>query len=389
MLSLQSKTRYNFVLLEAADETGSYTLLERSMSTSKEIPVSSSSVVRKRLAKPPGKRDHQLTRSDSAPLLSPRVRLNPDFFDRQKRQPGTVVPLPASIVSKVDLSSDAGMLSHDSCAPAAPMYKSVSHILGYDSKESPFLPVLAPRHSSKGNVDPILSEAATGELPVTEPQNIEVGLFANHGKESGKLIHIIDSRSSKMVEEVGRIRITDDVDYKNINPETNLRGNPDIDYTRRAPESTKGHEHIFLSKPISSQRKFIRKSSGTGDDSHSDSVCTESVEFNEAGSWYDVSCFGKQNSDAAWNTEFANTDRNEVIGMSQWMESSGRHAVEHRKSYRPNILLVSVSFRIITKALWLEQDLTLLIMITSSMCQHYTARYVYIQDCVIWTSILV
>ncbi|KAG2548182.1 hypothetical protein PVAP13_9KG149700 [Panicum virgatum] len=248
-----------------ADETGSYTLLERSMSTSKEIPVSSSSVVRKRLAKPPGKRDHQLTRSDSAPLLSPRVRLNPDFFDRQKRQPGTAVPLPASIVSKVDLSSDAGMLSHDSRAPAAPMYKSVSHILGYDSKESPFLPVLAPRHSSKGNVDPILSEAAT-----------------------------------------------------------------DIDYTRRAPESTKGHEHIFLSKPISSQRKFIRKSSGTGDDSRSDSVCPESVEFNEAGSWSGVSCFVKQNSDAAWNTEFANTDRNKVIGMSQWMESSGKHAVEHR-----------------------------------------------------------
>lgn len=133
-----------------------------------------------------------------------------------------------------------------------------------------------------------------------------------------------------MVEEVGRIRITDDVDYKNINPETNLRGNPDIDYTRRAPESTKGHEHIFLSKPISSQRKFIRKSSGTGDDSRSDSVCPESVEFNEAGSWSGVSCFVKQNSDAAWNTEFANTDRNKVIGMSQWMESSGKHAVEHR-----------------------------------------------------------
>ena len=333
MLSLQSKTRYNFVLLEAADETGSDTLLEHSMSTSKEIPFSPSSVVRKRLAKPPGKRDHQLTRSDSAPLLSPRVRLNPNFFDCQKRQPDTVVPLPAPTVrSKVDLSSDAGMMSHDSRAPAAPMYKSVSHILGYDSKESPFLPVLSPRHSSKGNVDPILSEAATGELPVTEPQNIEVGLFANHGKESGKVIHIIDSRSSKMVEEVGCISITDDVDYKNINPETNLRGNPDIDYTRRAPESTKGHEHIFLSKPISSQRKFIRKSSGTGDDSRSDSVCPESVEFNEAGSWSGVSCFVKQNSDAAWNTEFANTDRNKVIGMSQWMESSGKHSVEHRKS---------------------------------------------------------
>ncbi|XP_025794528.1 katanin p80 WD40 repeat-containing subunit B1 homolog isoform X2 [Panicum hallii] len=314
-----------------ADETGSDTLLGCPMSTSKDIPVSASSVVRKTLAKPPGKRDLQLTRSDSAPLLSPRVRLNPNFFDSQKRQPDTAVALPASIVrSKVDLSSDAGMLSRNSRAAAAPMYKSVSHILGYDSKESSFLPVLAPRHSSKGNVDPILSEAATGELPVIEPQNIEVGLSANHGKESGKLIHIIDSRSSKMVEEVGCIRITDDVGYKNINPETNLRVIPDIDCTRRAPECTKEREHIFLSKPISSQRKFIRKSSSAGDDSRSDSVCTESVKSNEAGSWYGVSCFDKQNSDAAWNTEFANRERNEVIGMSQWMESSGRHAVEHR-----------------------------------------------------------
>ncbi|XP_025794529.1 katanin p80 WD40 repeat-containing subunit B1 homolog isoform X3 [Panicum hallii] len=250
----------------AADETGSDTLLGCPMSTSKDIPVSASSVVRKTLAKPPGKRDLQLTRSDSAPLLSPRVRLNPNFFDSQKRQPDTAVALPASIVrSKVDLSSDAGMLSRNSRAAAAPMYKSVSHILGYDSKESSFLPVLAPRHSSKGNVDPILSEAAT-----------------------------------------------------------------DIDCTRRAPECTKEREHIFLSKPISSQRKFIRKSSSAGDDSRSDSVCTESVKSNEAGSWYGVSCFDKQNSDAAWNTEFANRERNEVIGMSQWMESSGRHAVEHR-----------------------------------------------------------
>ena len=55
--------------LEAADETGSDTLLERSMSTSKEIPISPSAVrkilakpprcfvVTKRLAKPPGKRE--------------------------------------------------------------------------------------------------------------------------------------------------------------------------------------------------------------------------------------------------------------------------------------------------------------------------------------------
>nr|XP_034573458.1 katanin p80 WD40 repeat-containing subunit B1 homolog isoform X4 [Setaria viridis] len=260
-----------------ANETSSDTLLERSMSASKEIPVSSSSVVRKRLAKPPGEKDLWLTRSDSAPLLSPRVRLNPNFVDDLKRQPATVVP-------------------------AAPMYKSMSHISGYG-----------------------------GELPVIEPQNIEkVGLSANHGKESGKLVPITDSRRSRMVDESGCRRITDDVRYKKIIPESYLRANPDIDYTRRAQESPKDREHIFLSKPISSQRKFIRESSGAGDNSRSGSVCTEKIESNEAGSWYGVSCFDKWNSDAAWNPEFADIDRNGVIGTSKWRESSERHAVRHR-----------------------------------------------------------
>ncbi|CAN6298938.1 unnamed protein product [Urochloa humidicola] len=223
-----------------ANETCSGTLLERSMSASKEIHISASSAVRKRLAKPPGKGDLQLTRSDSAPLLSPRVRLNPNFVDGQKRQPATDVPLPAPIVrSKVDLSSDAGMLSQNSDAPAAPMYRSVSHILGYGASA-------------------------------------------------------------------------------------------DIDCTRRAPESPKEHEHRFLRKPIISQSKCIRESSGTGDSSCSGSVITESVESNEVANWYGVPYFDKWNSDAAWNPEFPNTGRNEVIGMSQWMESSGRHAVEHR-----------------------------------------------------------
>ncbi|OEL28066.1 Katanin p80 WD40 repeat-containing subunit B1-like protein, partial [Dichanthelium oligosanthes] len=316
-----------------ANETGSEdTLLEYTMSASKEIPVSASSALRKKLAKPPGKRDLRLTRSDSAPLLSPRVRLNPNFVDGQKRQPAAVVPLPAPIVhSEVDLSSDAGMLSHNSHAPAALMYRSTSHIPGSGSKESSFVPVLARKHNSKGNADPILSEAATGELPVIEPQNIEkVGLAANHGKESGMLVPIIDSRSSKMVEEVSCRRITDDLGYKKVIPETNLSVNPDIDYIRRAPESPKEPGHIFLSKPISSQTKFIRESSGAEDNNHSGSVCTGSVESDEVGSWYGMSYFDKRNSAAAWNPEFAIIDRNEVISMSQWLESSERHAVEHR-----------------------------------------------------------
>ncbi|CAN6304721.1 unnamed protein product [Urochloa humidicola] len=310
-----------------ANETCSGTLLERSMSASKEIHISASSAVRKRLAKPPGKRDLQLTRSDSAPLLSPRVRLNPNFVDGQKRQPATDVPLPAPIVrSKVDLSSDAGMLSQNSDAPAAPMYRSVSHILGYGGKGSSYKPV----HSLR-NAGPILNEASAGDLPVIEPQNIEkVGLSSNHAKESGKLVSVINSRSSKMVEEVGCRRINDDVGYKKIIPETNVKVNQDIDCTRRAPESPKEHEHRFLRKPIISQSKCIRESSGTGDNSCSGSVITESVESNEVANWYGVPYFDKWNSDAAWNPEFPNTGRNEVIGMSQWMESSGRHAVEHR-----------------------------------------------------------
>ncbi|CAN6282623.1 unnamed protein product [Urochloa humidicola] len=223
------------------------------------------------------------------------------------------------------------MLSHNSDAPAVSMYRSVSHVLGYGGKGSSFKPVHSLRHSSKGNAGPILNEASTGDLPVIEPQNIEkVGLSANHAKESGTSVSVIDSRSSKMVEEVGCRRITDDVEYKKIIPETNVRVNPDIDCIRRAPESPKEHEHIFLSKPIISRRKCIRESSGTGDNSCSGSVITESVESNEVASWYGVPCFDKRNSDAAWNPEFPNIDRNEVIGMSQWMESSGRHTVEHR-----------------------------------------------------------
>lgn len=294
------------MLLETANETGSDTLL-RSISASKETPVSASSVVRKRLAKPPGEKYLRLTRTDSAPLLSPRVRLNPNFVNGQKRQPATVVP-------------------------AAPMYKSMSHISGHGGKESSFIPVLAP--SSKGNVDTILNEAAIGELPVIEPQNIEkVGLSANHGKESGKVVPMTDSRRSRMVDEGDCKRITDGVGYKKMISEIYLRANPDIDYTRRAQESPNDREHIFLSKPISSQGKFMGESSSAGDNSCSGSVCTEKFESNEAGNWYGVSCFDTWNYDAAWNPEFADSNRNEVIETSKWKESSERHTVGYSKSF--------------------------------------------------------
>lgn len=109
--------------------------------------------------------------------------------------------------------------------------------------------------------------------------------------------------------------------------ETYLRLNPDTDCIRRAPENQKEHENIFLPKAIS-QRKIIRESSGTGDNIRTGSVYTESVESNEVGHWYGVSCFDKRNSDAVWNPEFANIDGYEVF---QHMESGGKRAVEYRK----------------------------------------------------------
>ncbi|XP_062205149.1 katanin p80 WD40 repeat-containing subunit B1 homolog KTN80.4-like isoform X2 [Phragmites australis] len=309
-----------------ASEIASDTMLERSMSASKEIPISASSALIKRLSKPPGTRDLRLTRSDSVPLLSPRVRLNPNSVVDQKRQPAAVVPLPAPRVrSKEVLSSDAGMLSHNSHASAVTTYRSRSNISACGSKESSFMPILVARHSSKVDAGPILSEAATGEIPTIEPRNVEKGgLAANHGKEDGKLVPMIDSKSSKMDVEGGCRRITDDV-------KTSLGVNLDFDYRRRAPESQKVHEHIFQSKPISSQRKFTRETSGSGENNCSGSVCTESVKSNEVGSWYDVPRFEKRKSASTRNPEFANINRTAVLGLSQ-LESSGRHAIERRPS---------------------------------------------------------
>ncbi|XP_066373973.1 katanin p80 WD40 repeat-containing subunit B1 homolog KTN80.4-like isoform X2 [Miscanthus floridulus] len=95
-----------------SDDSMSSVFGRLSSSRSPEIPVSTSAST-KGLSKPPGKRDLQLTRSVSTPLLSPRVRLNPNFIDRGKNQPAAAVPLPEPIVRfNVNLSSDAGMLSH-------------------------------------------------------------------------------------------------------------------------------------------------------------------------------------------------------------------------------------------------------------------------------------
>jgi len=118
------------------------------------------------------------------------------------------------------------------------MYRSRSNSSRYGIMESSSIPVLALRHSSRKDAGPVHSEAATGELADIEPQNIEKeGLVANHGKEDGKLVPVIASRSSKIVEEVGYRRIIDDVGCKRVTLESGLRVNSDMDYRSRAPES--------------------------------------------------------------------------------------------------------------------------------------------------------
>ncbi|PWZ55453.1 Katanin p80 WD40 repeat-containing subunit B1 [Zea mays] len=316
-----------------ANEIGSDTLFGCSMSGSKESPVSTSASMRG-LSKPPGKGDLRLSRSISTPLLSPRVRLNPNFIDRQKNQAATAVPLPEPIARfKANLSSDAGMLSRKSHASAAPMYRSRSNSSRYGIMESSSIPVLALRHSSRKDAGPVHSEAATGELADIEPQNIEKeGLVANHGKEDGKLVPVIASRSSKIVEEVGYRRIIDDVGCKRVTLESGLRVNSDMDYRSRAPESHEVQQLIHLSEPAGLHGKFIRESSGAGDNNCSGSICTESAEFNEDDIWYRVSGFDKWNPAAARNPEFASIHRNEVIGIRQLMESSGKYVVDDRNA---------------------------------------------------------
>lgn len=303
-----------------ANEISSNTLLKRSMSASKEIPVPASSAVTKRLSKAPGTSDLQLTRSDYVPLLSPRVRLNPNSFDDQKRQPTDVMPAPR-VRSKVDLSTSARMLSHYSLALAAPTYRPRSNISAYNTKESSFVPVGVPRHSSKVDAGPNLSKVTTTDLPVVEPQNIVKGnLAVDHGKEDGKLVPVIDSRSSNVDVETGCRRITGDVMHKII-PETSLRVNLDHGFRRKAPESEKVQQNIFQSKPISSKGKFTSETSG----------CTASVESNEVGDWYNVSGFEIPKSVVGRNPEFANMNRL-VFGLDQLSESSENHTVEHRTS---------------------------------------------------------
>ncbi|CAD6205435.1 unnamed protein product [Miscanthus lutarioriparius] len=121
-----------------------------------------------------------------------------------------------------------------------------------------------------------------------------------------------------MLEEVCCRRITNDVGYKNVALENSLRVNSDIDYRRKAPESQEVQQLIPLSEPISSsQRKFMRESSGGGDNNCSGLMCTESVESNEV---------GIQNLTTSIHRIKHGTD------FPPNCESSGKHAVDDRPS---------------------------------------------------------
>uniref|UniRef100_A0A452YI14 Katanin p80 subunit C-terminal domain-containing protein n=1 Tax=Aegilops tauschii subsp. strangulata TaxID=200361 RepID=A0A452YI14_AEGTS len=141
-----------------ANETPSSTLLKRPMSMSKETSVPVSSAVRKRLSKAPGINNLRLTRAESAPLLSPRVRLKPNSTDHQKRHI-------ANVRFKVDLSTSARMIAGNSQASAAPTYITRSNIFACSSEGSAFVPGVVPRHVSKVDAGSNLSEAAAADLP--------------------------------------------------------------------------------------------------------------------------------------------------------------------------------------------------------------------------------
>ncbi|CAM0956652.1 unnamed protein product [Alopecurus aequalis] len=159
------------------NETSSNTSRKRPMSSSKEIPVAASPAVTKRLSKAPETSDLRLRRSDSAPLLSPRSRLNTNSIDGQKR-------MTASVRTDMDLSTSARVFSDKSQAAAAPKYRPRSNVSAYSSKGSAFVPVVVPRRGSKVDAGSNLTEATATNLRIVDPENLLEGrLVVDHGKE--------------------------------------------------------------------------------------------------------------------------------------------------------------------------------------------------------------
>uniref|UniRef100_A0ACD5TNJ2 Uncharacterized protein n=1 Tax=Avena sativa TaxID=4498 RepID=A0ACD5TNJ2_AVESA len=233
------------------NETPYHTLRKHAMS-SKEIPVAASPAVTERLSKAPETSNVRLTRAVSAPLLPPRSRFNSNSTDDQKR-------LIANVRSNVNLSTTARMFSDNSQAAAAPTHRPRSNVSAYSSKRSSFMPVVVPRHSSKVDARSNLTEAtATTDLPVVDPENLLKGhLVMDHGREV--------------------------------------------------------RQGIFPVKCSTSKRKYVTETSGDGDISCFGKLCTESVESNNVGSWYDVSGLEEAKSAVGRNPGFMNVNRTEVF----------------------------------------------------------------------------
>ncbi|KAL5225345.1 hypothetical protein ABZP36_011984 [Zizania latifolia] len=315
-----------------ANETSSNTLLKHSVSTSKEVHVPASSAVTKKLPKAPVTSNRCLTRSDSLPVISPRASLNPKFSDDQKRQTDYVVPVTSPrFHSKVDLSTSARVFPHNSLPLVAPINRPRSNISAYSSKELLFIPVVVPRHSPKVDAGPNPSKVLTTDLTIVEPQNIERGLSVDHGKEDGKLVPVMDSRSSNMGVQIGSRRMAGDITH-NVIPETTLTVNLDCDFRRMTPETEKTQQYRFQSKPISAKCKYKRETSGDGDINLPGSAFTESVESNEVGEWYNVPSFVKPNLTVGRAAEIPNISKRSVFGLSQMVDSSENHIVKHRSS---------------------------------------------------------
>ncbi|KAM3402383.1 hypothetical protein ACQJBY_006332 [Aegilops geniculata] len=250
-----------------ANETSS-TLLKRPMSASKEASVPASSAVRKRLSKAPGINNLRLTRAESAPLLSPRVRLKPNSTDHQKRHI-------ANVRFKVDLSTSARMIPGNSQASAAPTYTPRSNIFACSSEGSTFVPGIVPRHVSKVDAGSNLSEAAA---PAIKPEQL-------------------------------------------------LKGHLAVDHDKDVHRSVFQSKPITSKTP---QRKFIRETSSDGDINCFGPLCTESVQSNKVDNWYDVSGFKETKSAVGRNPQFVNVNRTVVFGSSQLVESSESSIMQNR-----------------------------------------------------------
>jgi katanin p80 WD40 repeat-containing subunit B1 len=150
------------------------------------------------------------------------------------------------------------MSNDDSQTAASPTHRPRSNVFAYSSKGSSFVPVVFPRHSSKVDAGPNLTESTTTDLRTVDRENLLKGhLVTDHGKEV--------------------------------------------------------RQCVFPSKCSTSKRNHVTETSGDGDINYFGPLCTEGVESNEVGDWYDVSDLEETKSEAGRNPEFKNVNRTAVF----------------------------------------------------------------------------